>query len=62
MIFLFKREVIYLMMSDKKTVTIRLSPKEIETLNRIKKKYGISNSVQVETLIKNYARKEYGAY
>ncbi|HGH5575760.1 Cop-6 protein [Staphylococcus warneri] len=50
------------MMSDKKTVTIRLSPKEIETLNRIKKKYGISNSVQVETLIKNYARKEYGAY
>ena len=46
----------------KKTITVRLYEKENSTLDNIKKKYGISKSVQIETLIKKYAKKEYGEF
>ncbi|GAA3726305.1 hypothetical protein GCM10022378_15190 [Salinicoccus jeotgali] len=47
---------------EKKNITLRLFPEEDLVLEKIKKKYGISKSEQIETLIKKYAREEYGAY
>ncbi|HDG8755685.1 TPA: Cop-6 protein, partial [Staphylococcus aureus] len=47
---------------DKKTISIRLFEQEDEALRRIKDKYGITKSEVVETLIKKYAKEEYGAY
>lgn len=46
----------------KKTISIRLFENEDEILNKIRKKYGISKSKQIETLIKKYAKEEYGAW
>lgn len=46
----------------KKTVSVRLFEDEDEILNKIREKYGISKSKQVETLIKKYAKEEYGAW
>lgn len=47
---------------DKKTISIRLFEQEDEVLRNIKDKYGITKSEVVETLIKKYAKEEYGAY
>lgn len=47
---------------DKKTISIRLFEQEDEALRSIKDKYGITKSEVVETLIKKYAKEEYGAY
>ena len=47
---------------DKKTISIRLFEQEDEALRRIKDKYGITKSEVVETLIKKYAKEEYGAF
>lgn len=47
---------------EKKATTIRLFQEENDVLDRIKLKYGISKSEIVETLIKKYARGEYGAF
>lgn len=47
---------------EKKNITLRLFPEEDVVLEKIKRKYGISKSEVVETLIKKYAREEYGAY
>ncbi|CAC5903231.1 TPA: Cop-6 protein [Staphylococcus aureus] len=47
---------------NKKTVSLRLEENSDVILNRIKNKYGISKSEVVETLIKKYAREEYGSF
>lgn len=47
---------------QKKTVTFRLFESDDEILNKIRTKYGISKSEVIETLIKKYAKEEYGAY
>jgi hypothetical protein len=60
MLLLYKRRGH--MKEEKKTITVRLYEKENSTLDNIKKKYGISKSVQIETLIKKYAKKEYGEF
>ena len=47
---------------NKKTVSLRLEENSDVILNRINTKYGISKSEVVETLIKKYAREEYGSF
>lgn len=47
---------------EKKTFTVRLFEEENETLSRIKEKYGLSKSEVIETLIKKYAKEEYGSF
>jgi len=47
---------------EKIATTIRLLQEENETLNKIKNKYKISKSEIVGTLIKKYAKEEYGAF
>lgn len=47
---------------DRKTVSIRLDVTTNDILDKIKEKYGITKSEQVETLIKKYAKEEYGAF
>lgn len=48
--------------SEKKTFTVRLFDEENEALNRIKEKYGFSKSDVIATLIKKYAKEEYGSF
>lgn len=46
----------------KKTVSFRLEENTDDILNQVKSKYKISKSEVVETLIKKYAREEYGSF
>lgn len=46
----------------KKTVSFRLEKNTDDILNQVKSKYKISKSEVVETLIKKYAREEYGSF
>lgn len=47
---------------DRKRLNITLPPEQIEMLEKVHEKYNINKSKQVETLIEEYLRKEYGAF
>ncbi len=47
---------------ERKRLNITLPPEQIEMLEKVYEKYNINKSKQVETLIEEYLRKEYGAF
>ncbi|HFE4994917.1 TPA: ribbon-helix-helix protein, CopG family [Staphylococcus aureus] len=47
---------------NKKSVTLRLEEDTDEIISKIKAKYGGTKSEIVETLIKKYAKEEYGSF
>ena len=47
---------------ERKTISLRMQNETDDILNRIKDKYSITKSEVVETLIKKYAKEEYGSF
>lgn len=47
---------------ERKRLNITLPPEQIKMLEKVNEKYKINKSKQVETLIEEYLRKEYGAF